>query len=200
MCDLIIIGGGGHAKVIADIAIQSGYTIRGFLDDNCEIEAVLGYCRLGSVADCVNFTDCSFIIAIGNGKIRRMIAEKYPQLDYVTLIHSSAVIGSEVKIGKGTVVMPLSVINACAEIGEFSIVNTAAVVEHDSIVGDFTMLAPNCTVCGLTKIGSNCFIGAGSTVRNVLSICDNVTVGLGAAVVKDITEEGTYVGVPAKRI
>ncbi len=200
MCDLIIIGGGGHAKVIADIATLGGYKIRGFLDDDIGVEKMLCYGRVGKVDDCTNFTDCSFVIAIGNGKIRRMIAEKYPDLHYVTLIHPSAVIGSEVKIGKGTVVMPGAVINACAEIGDFSIVNTGAVVEHDSVVGDFTMLAPNCTVCGLCKIGSDCFIGAGSAIKNVLNICDNVTIGVGAAVVEDITEAGTYVGVPAKRI
>lgn len=200
MCDLIIIGGGGHAKVISDIAKLNGYKVRGFLDDNCEIEEFLGYRRLGNVADCVGFSDCCFVIAIGNSKIRREIAESYPNLNYITLIHPSAVIGSNVKIEKGTVVMPCAVINTCAEIGEFCIVNTSAIVEHDCVIGKFTMLAPNCTVCGLTKIGRDCFIGAGSTIKNVLNICDSVTVGLGAAVVKDITKPGTYIGVPAKKI
>lgn len=198
MCDLIIIGGGGHAKVIADIAVFNDYNVRGFLDDNISAEEFFGYRRLGSICDCIKYQECFFVIAIGNNKIRRSIAEKYNTLNYATLIHPTACIGSEVQIGAGTVVMPNTVINASAKVGEFCIVNSGAVIEHECCIGDFTHLSPNCTVCGVSKIGNNCWLGAGSTINNVLSICDDVILGSGAVVIKDITKGGTYVGVPAK--
>ena len=200
MRDLIIIGGSGHAKVIADIAILNGYNIRGFLDDNENIECFFGCKRLGSICDCVKYEDCCFIVAIGNNKIRRSISEKYNTLNYITLVHPSACIGSDVEIGVGTVVMPSVVINASTKIGDFCIVNSGAIVEHDCCIGDFTHISPKCTVCGVTIIGSNCWLGAGSTIKNVITICDDVTIGLGAVVVKEITKGGTYIGVPAKLI
>ncbi len=200
MSDLIIIGGGGHAKVIIDIAKQNGYNVLGFLDDDIKVCELLGYKRLGSISDCVNYSsEVSFFIAIGNNKIRKEIFSKY-SLNYATLIHPSAIIGPSVSIGEGTVVMAGVVINASAKIGKHSIVNTACVVEHDVVIGDFTMLAPHSTVCGFTKIGSDCWIGAGVTVNNVIKICDGVTIGSGGVVIKDIEKAGTYAGVPARRM
>lgn len=200
MSDLIIIGGGGHAKVIIDIAKQNGCNIVGFLDDDIKVSELLGYKRLGSISDCVNYgSEVSFFIAIGNNKIRKEIFSKY-SLNYATLIHPSAIIGPSVSIGEGTVVMAGVVINASAKIGKQSIVNTACVVEHDVVIGDFTMLAPHSTVCGFTQIGNNCWLGAGATVNNVIKICDAVTVGSGSVVVKDITESGTYLGIPARSV
>lgn len=198
MSDLIIIGGGGHAKVVADIAALNGYKVRGFLDDNQDVKKLLDHDRLGNISDCVKFSNCRFVIAIGNNAVRRSIAEKYNTLEYATLIHPSACIGSKVQIGEGTVIMPGAIVNACTILGRCCVINSGAVVEHDCTVGDFTLIAPNSTVCGLTKVGSNCWLGAGSTVNNVLSICDDVTLGSGTVVVRDITEVGTYIGIPAK--
>lgn len=200
MRNLIIIGGGGHAKVVADIAIQTGYNVLGFLDDNSDVCELLGFSRLGNIADCVNYgKEVVFVIAIGNNKIREAIFSKY-DLNYVTLIHPTAIIGPEVSVGAGTVVMAGAVINASAKIGAQSIINTACVVEHDVVIGDFTMLAPHSTVCGFTKIGNNCWVGAGATINNVIKICDDVMLGSGSVVIKDIDESGTYAGVPVRRL
>ena len=201
MCKLVIFGGGGHAKVIADIALKNGYEIAGFLDDNDSVSTVLGYPVLGKIADCVKFKDtCAFAVGIGNNAVRKMIFEKYPDLEYPTLIHPTACVGIETKIGKGTVVMPQVVVNACARVGEFSILNSGSVVEHDCVVGDFTLIAPNATLCGMVEVGNMVWMGAGSSVNPTVKICDNVTVGSGGVVTKDIEEPGTYVGVPVKKI
>lgn len=199
MCDLIIIGGGGHAKVIADIATANGYNILGFLDDNDAACEFSGIKRLGKIEDCVKYSDkAKFIIAIGNNTVRKNICQKYP-LHFATLIHPSAVISKYSQIGEGTVVMPNAVVNSHSKIGKQCIINTAAVVEHDNQIGDYTHLSPNAALCGTVKVGEMCHIGAGATIINNTSICDNVVVGAGAVVVKDITENGTYVGVPAKK-
>ena len=200
MSDLIVIGGGGHAKSIADLALKSGYNVVGFLDDNDTDTEIFGIKRLGKISDCEKFSQGKiFIIGIGNNAVRKKIYETY-KLDYATLVHPSAVIASEVVIGEGSVVFAGAVINAYTKISKQSIINTGAIVEHDCTVGEFSMVAPRATVCGVSKIGNNCWIGAGSVVNNGISICDNTTVGSGGVVIKSIVESGTYVGVPVRRI
>lgn len=201
MSDLIIIGASGHAEVLADIAINSGYTIAGFLDDNERVTEILGYKVLGKVADCLNYkNDCDFIIGIGNNTVRKRIAEEYSELNFVTLIHPTASIGLSVTIDEGTVVMPMAVINSCSKVGKHSIINSGAIVEHDCQVGDFCLIAPHATLCGVVKIGNTVHMGAGSVINQTLSVCDNVMVGSGSVITKSITEAGTYVGVPAKKL
>ena len=201
MRKLVIFGGGGHAKVVADIAMKNGFEIEGFLDDNSSISSVMGYPVLGKIDDCVKFKDnCAFAIGIGNNAVRKKIFEKYADFDYPVLIHPTASIGIETKIGKGTVVMPMAVINACTEIGEFSVINSCAVVEHDCKIGDFTLIAPNATICGTVTVGSQAWLGAGCVINQTIKICNGVTVGSGAVVTKDITEQGTFVGVPVTKI
>ncbi|MBQ8184081.1 MAG: acetyltransferase [Clostridia bacterium] len=201
MNKLVIFGGGGHAKVVADIAMKNGFEIAGFLDDNASVSSVIGYPILGKTDDCVNFKDtCAFAMGIGNNAVRKKLFEKYPDLEYPTLIHPTASIGIEVKIGKGTVVMPYVIVNACAQVGDFSILNSASVIEHDCRVGDFCLIAPNVSMCGASQTGDMVCLGAGSAVNPMVKICDSVTVGSGAVVIKDITQSGTYIGVPAKKI
>lgn len=199
MSKLIIIGGGGHAKVIADMAIKAGFDLLGFLDDNPSVDKILGIKRLGFISDCENFKDSSFVIGIGDSSVREKIVDRY-NLKYATIIHPSAIIGLGVEVGTGTVIMAGAVINADAKIGNHSIVNTSALVEHDCQIGDFSMLAPHSTVCGFSKIGNRCWIGANAVVNNTIEISDDITVGSGAAVVKNLTESGDYVGVPVRRI
>lgn len=190
---VIIIGCGGHGKVIADIIKKSGDTVSGFLDDDTLKEGVVG-----KICDCVRFSDCSFVIAIGNNSVRESIAEKYPSLNYYTAIHPKAVISENVSIEKGTVIMANAVINANAAIGKHCIINTASVVEHDCTVSDFSHISPRATLCGTVNIGRCCHIGAGVVIKNNISVCERSIIGVGAAVVKNIDKPGTYVGVPAK--
>ena len=194
MCkSVVIMGAGGHAKVVADIIKKCGDRVAGFLDDFNEDEEILG-----KISDCEKFKDCSFVIAIGLGKVRKNISEKYPELDYYTAIHPHAVISENVTIGKGTVVMANAVINSVAVIGLHSILYTSSVVEHDDKLGNYVHVSPGAVLCGTVTVGDNTHIGAGSVVRNNIAICENCVIGCGAAVVKDITKSGIYSGVPAK--
>ncbi len=201
MSKLVIFGAGGHAKVVADIALKNGFEIEGFLDDNASVSSVIGYPILGKIDDCVKYQDsCVFAMGIGNNAVRKKIFDKYPDLEYPTMIHPTASIGIETKIGKGTVVMPFVIVNACAQVGDFSILNSASVIEHDCKIGDYTLIAPHATICGTVKIGDFVWMGAGSVVNQTVKICDEATIGSGAVVIKDITESGTYIGVPATKI
>ncbi len=197
MCkSVVIIGAGGHARVVADIVKKSGDTVAGFLDDFNTGDGILGV-----IDDCIKYADsCSFVIAIGSNKVRRTIAQKYSELKYYTAIHPSAVIAENVTIGNGTVVMANAVVNSGAVIGEHTIINTASVVEHDNSIGDYVHISPSATLCGTVTVESGTHIGAGAVVKNNISICAHCTIGCGAAVVKDITKPGVYAGVPAEEI
>lgn len=195
---LYIIGAGGHGKVIADIAWKSGYTDIAFLDDNA-VGDCTGYPIRGTVneAEALSDGNADFVIAIGNNKIRRMIAQMHPNLHYVTLIHPRAVVGSFTQVGIGTVVMAGAIINACAKIGKHCIINSGAIVEHDNILEDYVHISPNAALGGTVYVGEATHIGIGATVRNNISICKECLIGAGATVVKNIEESGTYAGVPA---
>ncbi len=193
MSEVIIIGAGGHGKVIADIIEKNGDKVAGFLDDDLSKEGVMG-----PVSDCLKNPDKKFIIAIGNNKIRKRIVEEYPQIDYYTAIHPTAVIAPDAEIGKGSAVMALSVINATAKIGNHCIINTGAVVEHDNALADYVHISPRAALCGTVSVGECTQIGAGAVVRNNLTIAGDCIIGIGAAVSRVIVKSGVYVGDPAK--
>lgn len=195
---LIIIGAGGHGKVIADIAIKNGYTDIGFLDDHVKGEC-MGFPVVGKSADAEKFNDSNtdFIIGIGNNAVRKIIDGKY-DINWATLIHPSARISVNVSVEKGTVVMAGAVINACAEVGRHCIVNSNSVVEHDNVIGNYVHISPGATLGGTVKVGESTHIGIGAAVKNNISICSQCVIGAGAVVVSDIDVCGTYMGVPAR--
>ncbi len=205
---VVIIGAGGHAKVIADIVQKSGDIVYGFLDDNLPKDTIIANNpKLRVIGDLnVRFTfpithpDLEFVIAIGNNKRRKKIAEKnIPNMKYYTAIHPSANIGIDVSIGEGTVIMANTCINSSAKIGKHCIINTGAIIEHDNKLEDYVHVSPNATLCGTVKVGELTHIGAGATVKNNIDITSNCIIGAGAVVIKIIEEEGTYIGVPIKK-
>lgn len=202
---VVIIGAGGHAKVIADIIKKSGDEIIGFLDDNKKkgTNIIKEYKVLGDFNNrfplAIANSDYEFIIAIGDNKKREEISHS-PNLKFYTAIHPSAQMGLDVEIQEGTVIMANACINSSAKIGKHCIINTGAIIEHDNIIEDFVHISPNVALGGTVKIGKSTHVGIGSTIKNNITICENCKIGAGAVVVKDIKEEGTYVGVPAKGI
>lgn len=199
---VIIIGASGHGRVIADIVVKSGDKVKGFLDDAENLpDNILGFPVLGKIQDFEKYLQYSFIIAIGDEKIRENIDIRLnSKVRWYTAVHPTAVISSlGVTVGAGTVVMANAVINSCACIGRHCIINTAAVVEHDNEISDFVHLSPGVTLAGTVKVGMRTHIGVGAVVRNNIEICQDSIVGAGATVVKDITLPGVYIGVPAER-
>lgn len=192
---VIIIGASGHGKVIADIVKKSGDDFVGFLDDDLSKPGVIG-----TVAECVKYNDCSFIIAIGNNGIRKRITQEYTDLKYYTAIHPTAVVGENVSIGEGTAVMANAVINPSVSIGKHCIINTGAVIEHDNRLESYVHISPKAVLCGTVSIGEGTHVGAAAVVKNNLSVANDVIIGVGAAVVKDIDKAGVYAGVPAKEL
>lgn len=199
MKEVIIIGGSGHGKVVANIIRKSGDRIIGFLDDNKSKKKVLQYPVIDTVENAEKYKQFFFIVAIGNNKLREFIVKNHAELTYYSAIDPDAVIDPSVEIGRGTVVMANAVVNADTKIGEHCIINTSSVVEHDCVINDFVHISPNATLCGTVKIGKLSHIGASATIINNLIVRDNVTVGAGGTVVSDIIQNGLYIGCPAKK-
>lgn len=201
--DVIIIGAGGHAKVIADIIYKSGDNLIGFLDDNLANkgkEIYLGKKVLGTTKDIEIYNKNYFIIGIGNNSIRKKINNEN-NLKLYTAIHPSAIIAEDVKIGTGSVIMAGVVINPGTVIGKNCIINTCSSLDHDNLLEDYVHISPGAHLAGTVKVKEGTWICAGVTVINNITIAKNNIIGAGATVIKNIEEENsTYIGVPVKKI
>jgi len=201
---LLIIGASGHGKVVADIAIKiNKWQSIAFLDDDEFIKTSMGLEVTGKTADAFIYKDeADFFVAIGSNATREKIQEKLTNegLNVVSLIHPSVVIGTDVEIGIGSVVMAGVVVNSSTRIGKGCIINTSSSLDHDNVIEDYVHISPGVRTAGSVEIGKRTWLGIGSVVSNSVIICSSCKVGAGAVVVKDITEPGTYVGVPVRRV
>lgn len=201
---LLIIGASGHGKVVADIAFKMGkWSEIAFLDDDSSKNNILGFPVINTtnaIKQYVNEFD--IFVAIGNNQIRNKLIVHCEQLgaSLPILIHPSASIGLDVHIGLGSAVMANAVINSSARIGIGCIINTSVSVDHDNTIGDYVHISPGAHLAGTVNVGNNCWIGAGAILRNNIRINENIIIGMGAVVVTDIHEEGTYIGIPARKL
>lgn len=199
MKQLVIMGASGHGKVVADIANKTGYEQIVFLDDKESVTECSGYPVVGKCSSFVEY-DCDIIVAIGNPSIREKLLMDLENAGKCipVLIHPHASIAENVTIGKGTVIAAGAVINPDAIIGSGCIINTCSSVDHDCTLEDYVHVAVGAHVAGTVTIGKRTWIGAGATVSNNVKICADCMIGAGCVVVSDISEKGTYIGVPAR--
>lgn len=201
---LLIIGANSYGKVVADIAVKMNrWNQIEFLDDDETLKTSLGLKIIGKSKDALNYIeDVDIFVAIEDNKIRQTLLCTFQKAgaSIPVLIHNSTVIGEQVEIGEGTVVMAGVVINCCTRVGKGCIINTGSHVDHDNMIDDYVHIAPVAGLGGTVKVGRGSCIGIGSVVINNIRITSECKIGAGAVVVRDIAETGTYVGVPAKRI
>jgi len=206
---IVVLGGGGHAKVVISILRKSmkweiiGYT------DNSDRGTILGARYLGddeALPEIVQRDEgCSAVIGVGSVKssvTRARLRDKLQSLGFELphIISPGCVVNEGVTIGKGTVLFDGAVVNTGATIGECCIINSNSTVEHDARIGNFVHIAPGATVCGGTTIGNGTLIGAAAAVIEGVTIVENCLIGAGATVIDDCAVPGTYVGTPARRI
>ncbi len=210
MKKIFVIGSSGHAKVVIDIIEQEGkHEIIGLLSrDQAAGEFVYGYEILGKEAELNSLLKKhpaeGYIIAVGDNATRAKAAnffeENYPQLEALSAIHPSAILGRDVTIGAGTVVMAGTVINPSSKIGCFCIINTRASLDHDCILGNFASLAPGVTTGGDCQIRAYSAIGIGATILHGVQIGEQTVIGANALVNKNIPPFSVAYGTPAKVI
>jgi len=191
-----LIGAGGHAKVIADILIQSGRPPAAFLDDAPKRNQLLGITVIKGLE--LAEPDSAVIVAVGDNATRERIAQRYSTFDVA--IHPSAIVSRDAEIGPGSVVMAGAVINAGARVGAHCIVNTGAIVDHDCLISDFAHIAPGATLGGNVRVGVGSMVGLGANVIHGCSIGDHTVVGAGSTVVGDLPPSVVVIGSPARAV
>ncbi|MCP3761393.1 acetyltransferase [Domibacillus sp. A3M-37] len=203
MRKIVVIGHGGHSKVVQD-TIQSlgGHTLIAVLDDRYTDISYKDGVQFGPVSEAKKLAkdhDVVFTIAIGTNWVREKIAKELYDYGatFETLIHPFSFVSPSAHIGPGSVVMAGTVINADAVIGSHVIVNSGSIVEHDNFIGDYAHISPGSVMTGNVTVGTGAHVGAGAKVIPGKTIGDWAVVGAGAVVVHDIPHEQTAVGVPA---
>ena len=140
------------------------------------------------------------VAAVGDPRLRRMLVDRWRGSRFTSIIHSAAVVSPRAEVACGAIIAPTAVVSTDANVGEHAIINIGASVSHDSHLGRYVTLSPGVRIAGECQIGDDVFFGVNASVLPRLRIVDGVIVGAGAVVIDDLTEVGTYVGVPARRV
>lgn len=194
---LLVIGAGGHAKVVIDAALDAGFEIAGVVGEPGGRSEVLG---LPVSHSCEGIAADGFIVAIGDNAARSRAFEEHiaAGLTPISVIHPSAVISSRATIGAGTFAAAGAIVNVDAVIGLDAILNTGCTVDHDCVVGDHALIGPTASLCGGCRVGAGTLLGAGASLIPGTSVGDWSVVGAGSAVVTDIADRTVSAGVPAR--
>ena len=209
MAEFLLLGGGGHARVVVSVLnrIDAG-TVIGYTDQK-DRGRIAGVPYLGSdevIATLVQERKTlAGVLGLGNVRdpvLRRSVAEHATAtgLSFPVIASPTAVVNEGVSLAAGTIVLDGAVVNVDATTGTFCIINSNATVEHDCRLGDFVHVAPGATISGSVSVADNVLVGAGAVVMQSIAICSDVIVGAGAVVIREIDEPGVYVGNPARRV
>lgn len=203
---LVLVGAGGHAKVVIEVARAAHrFSIAGLIDPRPAAPAVLGVPVLGGddILPKLRGEGVAWaFVALGGNALRQRIGDELRAAGYrlATLVHPSAEVMPSARLGEGVVVMPRVVVSAEARVDDMAILNTGAVVEHDNRIGVAAHVAPLAALAGNVRVGARALIGVGSAIRPGVSVGDDAVVGAGAAVVADVPAGATVGGVPARAL
>jgi sugar O-acyltransferase (sialic acid O-acetyltransferase NeuD family) len=191
-----LIGGGGHASVVADVARRCGHReITLWCEDAPDLARFPAGTRARPISELG--ADCPVILAFGDLPARADARRRWPAAA-APLVDPSAIIGSGVAIAPGAVVMPLCVVNANARVGVDAILNSACVVEHDCIIGANAHISPGARLAGSVHVGAGAHLGTGAIVLPGIAIGESAVVGAGAVVTRNVAPATTVVGIPAR--
>jgi sugar O-acyltransferase (sialic acid O-acetyltransferase NeuD family) len=204
--DLILLGAGGHASVVAETAAVAGWRIVGYLANEPTREvrcAALAVAWLGSVetpsADVERLWAAGARVhaAVGDARVREQWSARFDPDRLATIVHPTAWVSPSATIAPGAYIGAFAVINASASIGVSTIINTSAVLEHGVRVGNCAHCAPRSTIAGLAEIGDRTLVGAGAVILPFVKVGSGSIVGAGAVVHRDVAANVTVVGTPA---
>ncbi len=204
---VLIVGGGGHAKVLIDALRLRSARIIGIIEaDPAKLGTeVLGVRVIGDDKTISEHAPGSLLLVNGIGsvhlpKARKAVFEKFKEkgFTFATVVHPSAVVAPDVVLGEGCQIMAGSVIQPGSRVGMNTIVNTNASVDHDCIINDHVHISPGVTLSGGVHIGNEVHLGVGTTVIQGVTIGENSVVGAGSVVIANVLKNAEVMGVPAK--
>lgn len=204
---VIILGGGGHASVLAEICIEQGRQIVAVVSpESCLTRQIFqGLRHLIHDDDVLEFSASNVALVNGVGglpgsDLRKQLATKFSELGYrfATIVASSAIVSRTAKLGEGVQVLARATINAGTSVGMHSIINSCSLVEHDCCIEEFVNIAPAATVCGNTTVRQGAQIGPGSVLAQGLDVGAYCIVGAGASVARSIESYSKVL--PAKTV
>lgn len=196
---LVLIGGGGHALVVAETALTAGWNIGGFLDDRPDANLAGHATRLGKLMSSGDLGDGTVLhLALGNLAMRHRLLGDIRGW-FATIVHPTTTVSRTASVGPGVFISAGAIIQGRTTIGPHAIINTGAIIEHDCIVGENSHIAPRATLLGEVRVGAHTLIGAGAVILPGMHVGSHAVVGAGAVVTRDVPDGSTVVGVPAKR-
>lgn len=210
MHNVIIFGASGHGSVVLDCLEKEGrYNVIGFVDSyKKKGTRINGYQVLGSEFDLPflmnRFNVFGGIVAIGDNWTRKLIVDRIvkiiPEFNFVNTVHPEAVIGKDVLMGCGSVIMPGAIVNANAVIHDFCIINTNSSLGHDGVMDSYSSLAPSVCSGGNLSLGQFSAVSLGVNIINGIEIGSHTVIGAGALVVDNFGDHVVAYGSPARVI
>ena len=202
MSTLLILGAGGHGRVVADAAQRQGRWRRILATDRdpsrCSGELLAGVHLMALEAALL--LDAALHVAIGDAAARQSETAALAPGRLATVIHPLASVSSHAQVGDGCFIAAQTVVGPRARLGSGVIVNHGAIVDHDACIGDFCHIAPRAVLGGGVRLGARVLVGTGASVLPGLQVCADAVIGAGAVVHRPVMLAGVYAGLPARKI
>ena len=204
--EVVVVGAGGMGREAVDVARAAGREVVGVVDDGPKTDdldrlARLGVAYLGDLEDWSSSASVTpWVVGVGDPALRRRLARRLAAVTAPApaLVHPAATLGSDVRVGDGSIVCAGARLSTHVRLGRHAHVLANAIVGHDVVVGDHVSVNPGAIVSGAVRIGSEALIGAGATVLQNLEVGEGSVVGAGACVVRDVVGGVVVRGVPAR--
>ena len=201
---IMIVGAGGHAVSVANVAISAGYSVISFVDDNKVGQQIMEIPVISEEVSKSGSSQYNYAIAIGDNAKRKRVYKEFisdlPNANFPSLIHKSSVIGINSQIEEGVVIMPNSNIGPNSKVGRLCIINTSSSIDHDCVVSDFASLAPGVITGGNVKVEELSAISIGAVVKHGIKIGNDSVIGASSYVNKDVGNNVVAYGIPCKKI
>jgi sugar O-acyltransferase (sialic acid O-acetyltransferase NeuD family) len=193
---VLLYGAGGHAKVVIDCLSEAGVEIEGIFDDDQDLVSLNGFSVLGPY-DEQESPELEVIIAIGDNKTRKMIAESVRHR-FAIAIHPSAIVSKYARVGDGSMIIHGAVVQTGVQLGKHVIINTSASIDHDCKIGNYAHVSPQACLCANVSIGDGTHVGAAATILPQVKVGKWCVIGAGSVVNKDVPDRAVVMGVPGK--